>query len=954
MGKIRIHEIAKELGITSKETVEKALEMGLDVKAPSSGVTPEIAENLVTYILTGVKAEPPKPEKEKKEEVAPAKPVEKKATPTKAKTEVKETAKKKETVEKTSQKKEIVKEKTEDKTKVKPSEVSKKDVSKELKAKELKVDTKKDIVEKDIAKKDTIKKEEPKEVKTAKSETKEIKKEPEAEVKTKQDDQKPEAVKEEAQAEDKVVEKVSLSANVRKRRGLVIVKKKRRPEPAKVEKTKSFSNDDVKSALKASYNSIKKTNTLESVFGAVGETSKKKKKAKKSATSKNSQSKMMNLDINLQMRSVSTELDEEMVILPDFTVKAEVKEMPRKKLDPSKMKSVKKSSFLNHGIKRQSRKRRRRRVEDKNLEIISSIEIPEDIRVYEFAEKINKPLGEVIKELFTLGVMVTKNDFLDKDAIEILAESFDLEVTTVDEQEEFDYVKQYDENKDEDAIERTPVITIMGHVDHGKTSLLDYIRSSKVATGEAGGITQHVGAYMVEKNGKNVTFIDTPGHEAFTEMRSRGAEVTDIVIIVVAADDGVMPQTKEAIEHSQAAGVPIVIAVNKMDKEGANPDLVKSQLAEIGITPVDWGGEHEFVHISAKTGEGIEDLLEVLLLQSELLELKANPDKDAKATVIESSVEKGRGTVSTVVVQNGTLRVGDTVVAGVAYGKVKALMDDLGKSVKEAKPGEPVVLVGLSTVPGAGEKLVKVATDKIAKEYAKKRAEYLRQRELSKSTKVTIDDLSSMIAEGALKSLPVIIKADVGGSLEAIKGSLEKIKTEETKIDVISSGVGGITENDVALASASENSIILGFNVRPTGSVKEKAKSSGVEIKTYNVIYDLIDDVKDLIAGMLSPVIREENIGQAQVREVFMVPRLGAIAGCIVTDGSINRGVKVRLIRDGVIIYESTVSSLKRFKDDVKEVAKGYECGIGIEGYHDIKEGDFIESFKEVEEKATL
>lgn len=300
------------------------------------------------------------------------------------------------------------------------------------------------------------------------------------------------------------------------------------------------------------------------------------------------------------------------------------------------------------------------------------------------------------------------------------------------------------------------------------------------------------------------------------------------------------------------------------------------------------------------------------------------------------------------------MRVGDTVVAGVAYGKVKALMNDLGKPVKEAKPGEPVVLVGLSTVPGAGEKLVKVATDKIAKEYAKKRAEYLRQRELSKSTKVTIDDLSSMIAEGALKSLPVIIKADVGGSLEAIKGSLEKIKTEETKIDVISSGVGGITENDVALASASENSIILGFNVRPTGSVKEKAKSSGVEIKTYSVIYDLIDDVKDLIAGMLSPVIREENIGQAQVREVFMVPRLGAIAGCIVTDGSINRGVKVRLIRDGVIIYESTVSSLKRFKDDVKEVAKGYECGIGIEGYHDIKEGDFIESFKEVEEKATL
>ncbi len=900
MGKIRIHEIAKELGITSKETVEKALEMGLEAKAPSSGVTPEVAESLVTYILTGEKSETPKA-KENLEVV-------------------------KETVQKEAPKK---------------SKPKKGEVQKELKKASKKETPKaKDKPEaQEVAKENTKRQKEPKKVApTAKTEA----------VQTTQETNIEEKLK-------KVEEKVSLSANVRKRRGLVIVKKKRRVQPEKtVQQTSSFSNDDVKSALKASYNSIKKSTTLESVFGSPSEGSKKKKKTKKTTSSKGSQSQKINLDIDLQMRDISTELEEEMVVLPDFSVKVEVKEQPRKKIDPSKMKTTKKSSFLNQGIKRQSRKRRRRRVEDKDTTLISSIEIPEDIRVYEFAQKINKPLGEVIKELFTLGVMVTKNDFLDKDAIEILADSFELKVTTIDEQEEFDYVRQYEDEKDEDAIERTPVVTIMGHVDHGKTSLLDYIRNAKVASGEAGGITQHVGAYMVEKNEKNVTFIDTPGHEAFTEMRSRGAEVTDIVIVVVAADDGVMPQTKEAIEHSQAAGVPIVVAVNKMDKEGANPDLVKSQLAEIGITPVDWGGEHEFVHISAKTGEGIEELLEVLLLQAELLELKANPDKDAKATVIESSVEKGRGTVSTVVVQNGTLRVGDTVVAGVAYGKIKALMDENGKPIKEAKPGEPAVILGLSSVPLAGEKLVKVATDKIAKEYAKKRAEYLRQRELSKSTKVTIDDLSSMIAEGALKSLPVIIKADVGGSLEAIKGSLEKIKTEETKIDVISSGIGGITENDVALASASENSIILGFNVRPTGSVKEKAKSSGVEIKTYNVIYDLIDDVKDLIAGMLSPVIREENIGQAQVREVFMVPKLGAIAGCIVTDGSINRGVKVRLIRDGIIIYESTVSSLKRFKDDVKEVAKGYECGIGIEGYHDIKVGDFIESFKEVEEKATL
>ncbi len=917
MGKIRIHEIAKELGMTSKETVAKALDMGLEVKAASSGVTPEEAEGLINFVLTG-------------EIVLPKKNQE---TDDKSSTDKTEAEPEKKAEPKKSESKKEIPAKSKEK---KPAEPEKKVAEQ----KEMKKDPEKKAPAKDEKK--------IKETAAPKS----------VEEKPKEEKQKAEELKQEKPKEEKPKEekpkdeKVSLSANVRKRRGLVIVKKKRRREEPKKISTEMFSSDDVKSALKSSYKSIRKSPTLESVFGSA-DSSKKKKKSKKTTT-KSSQTQKVSIELDVQMRDIGAELEEEMVVLPDFSVKPEVKEEPRKKIDPSRMKTTKKTSFLNHGIKRQTKRRRRRRTEDKDSVVVSSIEIPEDIRVYEFAEKINKPLGEVIKELFTLGVMVTKNDFLDKDAIEILADSFDLEVTTIDEQEEFDYVKQYEEAKDENAIERTPVVTIMGHVDHGKTSLLDYIRNSKVATGEAGGITQHVGAYMVNKNGKNITFIDTPGHEAFTEMRSRGAQVTDIVIIVVAADDGVMPQTKEAIEHSKAADVPMVIAVNKMDKEGANPDLIKSQLAELGVTPVDWGGEHEFVHISAKTGEGIDDLLEVLLLQAELLELKANPDKDAKATVIESSVEKGRGTVSTVVIQNGTLRVGDTVVAGVAYGKVKALMNDEGKVVKEAKPGEPVVLLGLSSVPAAGEKLVKVATDKIAKEYAKKRAEYLRQRELSKSTKVTIDDLSSMIAEGALKSLPVIIKADVGGSLEAIKGSLEKIKTDETKIDIISSGVGGITENDVALASASENSIILGFNVRPTGSVKERAKSSGVEIKTYNVIYDLIDDVKDLIAGMLSPVIREENIGQAQVREVFVVPKIGAIAGCIVTDGVINRGVKVRLIREGVIIYESTVSSLKRFKDDVKEVAKGYECGIGIEGYHDIKVGDFIESFKEVEEKATL
>ncbi|MDR2342365.1 MAG: translation initiation factor IF-2, partial [Campylobacteraceae bacterium] len=639
---------------------------------------------------------------------------------------------------------------------------------------------------------------------------------------------------------------------------------------------------------------------------------------------------------------------------PDFTIKLEKRDDEQKVQIASQVKTIKHNPFLDQGIQRKSFKKHKRRVEEKIVSEVKAVQIPEEVRVYEFAQKINKQPSEIIKILFGLGVMVTKNDFLDKDAIEILADEFGIEVNVVNEQEEFDYVKAYDEENSKNLESRVPVITIMGHVDHGKTSLLDYIRNSSVASAEAGGITQHVGAYMIEKNGRKITFIDTPGHEAFTEMRARGAQVTDIVVIVVAADDGVKPQTLEAISHAKAAKVPMIIAMNKMDKPTANPDQAKSQLADVGILPIDWGGEYEFVNVSAKTGEGIEHLLDVILLQSEIMELKADAERDAKATVVEGSMEKGRGPVATVIVRNGTLRVGNTVVAGVAYGKVRALLNASGQNIEAIHPGEPGVIVGLSEVPLAGETVVKVSNDKIAKEYANKRAEYLRQKELSRSTKVTIDELGAMIAEGELKALPVIVKADVGGSLEAIKSSLEKLRNEETKINVIHSGIGGISESDITLASASANSVILGFNVRPTGVVKERAKALGVEIKTYNVIYNLIDDVKGLLSGLMSPIIREENLGQAQVKEVFVVPKVGAIAGCIVTDGSINRGAKVRVIRDGVVIFEGTISSLKRFKDDAREVAKGFECGIGIENYNDIKVGDFIESFKHVEEQAVL
>ena len=459
---------------------------------------------------------------------------------------------------------------------------------------------------------------------------------------------------------------------------------------------------------------------------------------------------------------------------------------------------------------------------------------------------------------------------------------------------------------------------------------------------------------MVEKNGRKITFIDTPGHEAFTSMRARGAEVTDIVIIVVAADDGVKPQTKEAIAHAKAANVPIIIAINKMDKPNANPDLVKTGLAELDIMPTEWGGSYEFVPISAKTGDGIENLLEIVLLQADLLELKADPSKQAKATIIESSLQKGRGAVATVIVQNGTLHVGDTVVAGIAYGKVRALSDDKGRALKQILPGECGVIIGLSEVPGAGETLIGVSSDKEAREYASKIYEHQRQKELSKSTKVTIDELSAKIAEGSLKSLPVIVKADVAGSLEAIKASLEKLRNDEVKVDIIHSGIGGITQNDIALASASENCVILGFNVRPTGEIKELAKERGAQIKTYNVIYNLIDDIKALLGGLMSPIISEEALGQAEIRQVINVPKIGQIAGCMVTDGLIARGAKIRVIREGVIVFEGNVSSLKRFKDDAKEVAKGFECGVGIEGYDDMRVGDFIESYKQKEEQATI
>ncbi|WP_462106390.1 translation initiation factor IF-2 [Campylobacter concisus] len=807
-------------------------------------------------------------------------------------------------------------------------------------------------VEKESAKKEEKQKSEPKKA-TTKTESKSVKAEPKKEAQILEEKQKIEPKKEEIKVEQKQVEaprpKESLADVTQKRRGLVIVKKK-----------KDYETPITTKEEKKPEPSIANISDFKSMFSANDENlAKKKKKDKKVVVaSKKDSAQKMDLLGGSDFGDIVLE-DEDVVVLPDFSFKTPTPAPAQKTKQPNVMRTTVNNtinSFGEGGIQRRARKKHKKPENKQNNEAVTSINIPKEIRVYEFAEKLNKQPSEIIGKLFMLGMMTTKNDFLDEDAIEILADEFNVEVNIIDDQKEFDYVAAYEEEiKDDENLQpRAPVITIMGHVDHGKTSLLDYIRKSRVAAGEAGGITQHVGAYMVNKNGKNITFIDTPGHEAFTAMRARGAGVTDIVIIVVAADDGVKPQTKEAVSHAKAAGVPIIIAINKMDKESANPDLVKTGLAELDIMPTEWGGKYEFVPISAKTGMGIDDLLEIVLLQADLLELKANPKANAKATVIESSLQKGRGPVATIIVENGTLHVGDTVVAGVAYGKIRSLLDDQGKPLQDIKPGECGVIVGLSEIAEAGETLIGVKTDKEAREYAQKKAEYIRQKELSKSTKVSIDELSAKIAEGELKTLPVIIKADVGGSLEALKASLEKLANDEIRVNVIHSGVGGITQSDVALASASEDCIILGFNIRPTGEIKEKAKESGVEIKTYNVIYNLIDDVKAILGGLMSPIIREEQLGQAQVRQVIHVPKVGAIAGCIVTEGTINRGAKIRLIREGVVVYEGLVGSLKRFKDDVKEVAKGYECGVGIENFNDIRENDYIESFKEVKEKATL
>jgi len=580
------------------------------------------------------------------------------------------------------------------------------------------------------------------------------------------------------------------------------------------------------------------------------------------------------------------------------------------------------------------------------VKIEKAVLTTEMITVKDLSEKIGKPAAEIIKKLFILGIMATINQEIDYDTCSLIAADYGIELELNIAKTAEDVLNESVEEADaeENLVSRPPVVTIMGHVDHGKTSLLDAFRESSITEGEAGGITQHIGAYTVSCNGRTITFIDTPGHEAFTSMRARGAQVTDIVILVVAADDGIMPQTVEAINHAKAAEVPIIVAINKIDKDTANPDRVIQQLTEYGLVTEEWGGDTICVPVSAKKRMNLDTLLEMVLLQADVLELRANPSRAARGTIIEAELDKGRGPVATVLVQNGTLKIGDPIVAGVAYGRVRAMMDDKGRRVSEAGPSQPVEVLGFGEVPAAGDVMNVAEVDKLGRQVAEERRDRMKAEQLKNMSKVSLDDLFSQIAAGNVKDLNIIVKADVQGTVEAIKQALEKLSNEEVRVRCIHGGVGAITGSDIVFASAS-NALVIGFNVRPDAAAREAAEREKVDMRTYSVIYNVIEDVEAAMKGMFAPVFKEVALGTIEVRNTFKVSGVGTIAGAYVKDGKVARSAQVRVVRGGIVIHEGKIGSLKRFKDDAKEVASGYECGIGIENFNDIREGDIIEAF---------
>ena len=613
----------------------------------------------------------------------------------------------------------------------------------------------------------------------------------------------------------------------------------------------------------------------------------------------------------------------------------------------NKNKNVSKNDFMKK--RKEMYKHKDRLISNANTDMDNVIIYSDGMTVSDFANKLGVSASEIIKKLMSLGMMMTLNATIEYDVCEVIALEYNKQIKKDTSINEVNFEELEIDEDSNDLVERPPVVTIMGHVDHGKTTLLDTIRKSHVAIGEAGGITQHISAYQIDYNGKKITFIDTPGHAAFTEMRARGASITDIIIIIVAADDGVMPQTREVIDHAKAAGVPIIVAVNKMDKPSANADKVMTEMAECGIIPESWGGDVMFVNISAKTGQGIDELLERLLLISELLELKANPSRYASGTVIESKLDKNSGVISTVLIQNGTLRIGDAIVVGNSYGKIRTLKNDKNENLVEAFPSMPVTITGLSESPSAGDKFMAFENEKKAKYIAEQRAINSKLKNNSGKTSVTLDDLFNRISQGE-KEINIVLKADVKGSEEAVKNSLLKLDVEGIKINVIRSGIGTVTESDVVLAQAS-NAIIIGFNIRPSNKVMEYAKEKEVDIRLYNIIYKVVEEMETAMKGRLEPEYVENVLGQAEVRKLFKFSKVGTIAGCYVTDGVIKRDAKARVIRDGIIINDSSVNSIARGKDQVKEVKQGIECGITIENFNDIKEKDIIEAYEMVEVK---
>ena len=602
---------------------------------------------------------------------------------------------------------------------------------------------------------------------------------------------------------------------------------------------------------------------------------------------------------------------------------------------------------------RKNKKTKKAKIESKNQTLIipmTNVELPEVMTVKELAESIKKQASEVIKKLFGLGILATINQEIDFDTAYLIAEEYGITAEKKVVVTEEDILFDESEDDEKDLVQRPPVVAVMGHVDHGKTSLLDKIRSENVQGGEAGGITQHIGAYKVKLNGKEITFLDTPGHEAFTAMRARGAQVTDIAIIVVAADDGIMPQTVEAINHAKAAGVSIIVAINKMDKPTANPDRVKQELLENGLVPEEWGGDTICVPVSAMTGDGIEELLEMILLVAEVKDLKTNPKKQAKGTVIESRLDNKKGTIASLLVQRGELNVGDTIVVGNVIGKIRAMVDDKGKKVKKAGPSTPVEILGLPHVPDTGEVFYEVENEKVAKQLVEKRKAQLRRGLIKEGSKVTLDDLFSQIKQGEIKDLNIIIKADVQGSVQALRDSLLKLSNDEVRVRIIHSAAGAISESDITLASVS-NAIIIGFNVRPDSRITTMAEKEKVDLRLYRVIYDAIEDVEAALKGMLTPVYREQFHGTAEIRNIFKITGVGTVAGCYVKQGKVVRNGLIRVVRDGVVIAEDKIDSLKRMKDDAREVAEGYECGIKLEKFNDIKNTDILECFEMIEEE---